>query len=36
MAKACLYLWFKCYNEERPHQALKMKTTSMIYQQLAA
>ncbi|SUA55829.1 IS2 transposase TnpB [Oligella urethralis] len=35
-AKRCLDLWFKYYNEERPHQALKMKTPSMIYQQLAA
>lgn len=28
--------WFKYYNEQRPHQALGMKTPSTIYQQLAA
>lgn len=31
-----LALWFKFYNENRPHQALQMKTPKMIFQQLAA
>lgn len=35
-ARQTLGAWFKYYNEQRPHQALGMKTPSMVYQQLAA
>ncbi|WP_218150034.1 integrase core domain-containing protein, partial [Halopseudomonas formosensis] len=35
-ARQTLRAWFKYYNEQRPHQALGMKTPSTIYQQLAA
>ena len=35
-ARQTLRAWFKYYNEQRPHQALGMKTPSTVYQQLAA
>ena len=35
-ARQVLRAWFKYYNEQRPHQALGMKSPSMIYQQQLA
>lgn len=35
-ARQMLRAWFKYYNEQRPHQALRMKIPSKVYQQLAA
>ncbi len=35
-ARQTLRAWFKYYNEQRPHQALGIKTPSTVYQQLAA
>ncbi|WXT22158.1 integrase core domain-containing protein (plasmid) [Salmonella enterica subsp. enterica serovar Infantis] len=32
-ARQTLRAWFKYYNEQRPHQALGMKTPNMVYQQ---